>query len=124
MQKQVALNNDSFKRAGITKDCKDAVCEYFWNSLEAGVSKVSVSMTGCPLMEAMSLVIADNGIGISYDNLDETFVTFLSSLKNNTTIRLKFQTGIFVYLLYEESVVCNLTVVLNTATHSKSIRSA
>lgn len=46
MQWQVALNNDSFDRAGITKDCKDAVCEYIWNSFEAGASKVSVSMTG------------------------------------------------------------------------------
>lgn len=52
MQWQVALNNDSFDRAGITKDCKDAVCEYIWNSFEAGASKVSVSMTGSPLREA------------------------------------------------------------------------
>lgn len=28
MQWQVALNNDSFDRAGITKDCQDAVCEF------------------------------------------------------------------------------------------------
>lgn len=68
MQWQVALNNDSFDRAGITKDCKDAVCEYIWNSFEAGASKVSVSMTGSPLHEAMSLVIADNGTGIAYDS--------------------------------------------------------
>ena len=42
MQWQVALNNDSFDRAGITKDCQDAVCEYIWNSFEAGASKVSL----------------------------------------------------------------------------------
>lgn len=77
MQWQVALNNDSFDRAGITKDCKDAVCEYIWNSFEAGASKVSVSMTGSPLREAMSLVVADNGTGIAFDNLDRTFGTFL-----------------------------------------------
>lgn len=46
MQWQVALNNDSFDRAGITKDCQDAVCEYIWNSFEAGASKVTVSMMG------------------------------------------------------------------------------
>ena len=45
---QVSLNNDSFNRAGITKDCKDAVCEYIWNGFEAGASKVSVSLQGAP----------------------------------------------------------------------------
>ena len=45
---QVSLNNDSFDRAGITKDCKDAVCEYIWNGFEAGASKVSVSLQGAP----------------------------------------------------------------------------
>jgi len=107
MQWQVALNNDSFDRAGITKDCKDAVCEYIWNSFEAGASKVSVSMTGSPLREAMSLVVADNGTGIAFDNLDKTFGTFLSSLKNNATMRLKSQSnkgkGRFSYLSFSHS---------------------
>lgn len=102
MQWQVALNNDSFDRAGITKDCQDAVCEYIWNSFEAGASKVAVSMMGSPLQEAMSLVVADNGMGIAFDNLDKTFGTFLSSLKNNATMRLKSQSnkgkGRFSYL--------------------------
>lgn len=107
MQWQVALNNDSFERIGITKDCKDAVCEYIWNSFEAGASKVSVSMTGGPLHEAMSLVVSDNGMGIAFDNLDKTFGTFLSSLKNNATIRLKSQSnkgkGRFSYLSFSHS---------------------
>lgn len=107
MQWQVALNNDSFDRAGITKDCKDAVCEYIWNSFEAGASRVSVSMTGSPLREAMSLVVADNGTGILFDNLDKTFGTFLSSLKNDATIRLKSQSnkgkGRFSYLSFSHS---------------------
>lgn len=107
MQWQVALNNDSFDRAGITKDCKDAVCEYIWNSFEAGASKVSVSMTGSPLREAMSLVVADNGTGIAFDNLDRTFGTFLASLKNNATMHLKSQSnkgkGRFSYLSFSHS---------------------
>lgn len=107
MQWQVALNNDSFDRAGITKDCQDAVCEYIWNSFEAGASKVAVSMMGSPLQEAMSLVVADNGMGIAFDNLDKTFGTFLSSLKNNATMRLKSQSnkgkGRFSYLSFSHS---------------------
>lgn len=111
MQWQVALNNDSFDRAGITKDCKDAVCEYIWNSFEAGASKVTVSMTGSPLHEAMSLVVADNGTGIAFDNLDRTFGTFLASLKNNATMRLKSQSnkgkGRFSYLSFSHSAEWN-----------------
>ena len=34
MKWQVSLNNDSFDRAGITKDCQDAVCEYIWKVTE------------------------------------------------------------------------------------------
>ena len=93
MQWQVALNNDSFDRAGITKDCQDAVCEYIWNSFEAGASKVTVSMMGSPLQEAMSLVVADNGMGIAFDNLDKTFGTFLSSLKNRLFARSNIATA-------------------------------
>lgn len=111
MQWQVSLNNDSFERAGITKDCKDAVCEYIWNGFEAGATKVSVSMDGSPLQEAISLAISDNGTGISFDNLDQTFGTFLASLKNNATMRLKSQSnkgkGRFSYLSFSYSAEWN-----------------
>lgn len=104
---QVSLNNDSFDRAGITKDCKDAVCEYIWNGFEAGASKVSVSLQGVPLKEALSLTISDNGSGISYDKLPDTFGAFLSSIKNNTTIRIKSQAnkgkGRFSYLSFSHA---------------------
>lgn len=107
MQWQVALNNDSFDQAGITKDCQDAVCEYIWNSFEAGASKVSVSITGRPLQKALSLVVTDNGTGIVFDNLNKTFGTFLSSLKNNATLRLKSQSnkgkGRFSYQSFSHS---------------------
>lgn len=44
MKWQVSLNNNSFDRAGITKDCQDAVCEYIWNGFEAGATQISVSL--------------------------------------------------------------------------------
>lgn len=104
MKRQVSLNNSSFERAGITKDCQDAVCEYIWNGFEAGASKVCVSIQGKELQDAMTLVISDNGSGINYDSWDETFGTFLSSVKNNDTIRIKSQSnkgkGRFSYLSF------------------------
>lgn len=76
MKRQVSLNNNSFDRAGITKDCKDGVCEYIWNGFEAGASKVSVALQGTPLQEAMALLISDNGTGIPYESFDDTFCAF------------------------------------------------
>ena len=102
MKWQVSLNNNSFDRAGITKDSKEAVCEYIWNGFEAGATEVKVSLQGSPLTEAMSLIIADNGTGIPFESLNETFGAFLSSTKNNSSIRIKSQInkgkGRFSYL--------------------------
>ena len=107
MKRQVLLNNRSFDRAGITKDCKDAVCEYIWNGFEAGASKVSVNFLGEPLISSPSLIVADNGSGIDYRNLDQTFGAFLSSIKNYETIRIKSQAnkgkGRFSYLCFSPS---------------------
>ena len=90
-QRQVNVNNDSFNRAGITKDSKEAICEYIWNGFEAGATEVEVSFSGAPMREAMSIKIVDNGDGIEYGTLDETFGAFLSSIKNVASIRLKSQ---------------------------------
>lgn len=107
MKWQVSLNNNSFDRAGITKDSQDAVCEYIWNGFEAGATKISVSLQGASMQEAMQLVIEDNGSGISYNNLNDTFGTFLSSLKNTSVIRIKSQSnkgkGRFSYLAFSAS---------------------
>lgn len=113
MKWQVSLNNDSFDRAGITKDCQDAICEYIWNGFEAGASKVCVSSQGAPLKEAPALSVEDNGSGISYDSLTDTFGAFLSSIKNNATIRIKSQTnkgkGRFSYLSFSHSAEWHTT---------------
>ena len=105
---QVSLNNNSFDRAGITKDCQDAICEYIWNGFEAGASEVCVFIQGGALQEAPELVITDNGSGIKYESFKETFGTFLSSVKNEKSIRIKSQAnkgkGRFSYLSFSPSV--------------------
>ena len=104
---QVSLNNDSFDRAGITKDCQDAVCEYIWNGFEAGASEVNVFMRGESLQEAPELVITDNGSGIKFESFRETFGTFLFSIKNEKSIRIKSQAnkgkGRFSYLSFSSA---------------------
>lgn len=107
MKWQVSLYNNSFDRAGITKDCQDAVCEYIWNGFEAGATKVCVSIDGEKLQKAMTLVITDNEAGIPFDNFGDTFGTFLSSAKNGCSIRIKSQAnkgkGRFSYLSFSPS---------------------
>ncbi len=107
MEWQVSLNNNSFDRAGLTKDCKDAICEYIWNGFESGADKIIVRQNGSLLREAISIEVVDNGSGIQYDNLRVTFGAFLSSIKNNSSIRIKSQTnkgkGRFSYLCFSSS---------------------
>lgn len=107
MEWQVLVNNNSFERAGITKDCKDAICEYIWNGFEAGANKIVVKQNGSLLTEAISIEVIDNGSGIVYDNLSSTFGAFLSSIKNDSNIRIKSQSnkgkGRFSYLCFSPS---------------------
>ena len=107
MVRRVELNNASFERAGITKDCKEAICEYIWNGFEAHATRVSVSLIGSSMQEAMSIQVTDNGDGIKYNELNRTFGAFLSSTKNASSIRIKSQTnkgkGRFSYQCFSHS---------------------
>lgn len=109
--RRVGLNNDSFERAGITKDCKEAICEYIWNGFEAGATRVVVGLVGSSMQEAMSIQVDDNGRGINYYELDQTFGTFLSSIKNTSSIRIKSQAnkgkGRFSYQCFSHSARWN-----------------
>jgi DNA topoisomerase VI subunit B len=104
---QVAVNNTSFDRVGITKDCKEAISEYIWNGYEAGATKVEVKVIGTPLKEAMAIQVVDNGNGIEFETLGETFKAFLSTNKNLGSIRIKSQSnkgkGRFSYLCFSNS---------------------
>ncbi len=107
MKLPVSVRNNSFDKVGITKDCQDAVCEYIWNGFEARASKVCVNMEGTPLKESMALSVSDNGTGIEYSNLENTFGAFLYSVKSDASLRIKSQTnkgkGRFSYLSFAPS---------------------
>jgi hypothetical protein len=107
MVRQVAVNNTSFDRAGITTDSKDAICEYIWNGFEAGAKKVVVQQTGLQLRESQSIQVIDDGKGIEYETIEETFGAFLSSVKDSASIRIKSQAnkgkGRFSYMCFSPS---------------------
>ena len=76
---KLSVNNQSVESSGITKDYKDALCEYVWNSFEANATAVAIDCIPNELTGSAEIVITDNGDGIAYDSLERTFGAFLDS---------------------------------------------
>lgn len=85
----LSVKNQSIESSGITKDYKEAFCEYIWNGFEAKATEIRVSYTLNNLQGIDTIVISDNGEGINYENLSETFGAFLASQKNSLSLQIK-----------------------------------
>ncbi|MGO5024615.1 ATP-binding protein [Lawsonibacter sp. LCP25S3_G6] len=89
MKKELCVKSQSIEISGITKDYKEALCEYIWNGFEANAMNVSVTFTGNSLGGIESVIIQDDGDGICLETIDDTFGTFLASNKNGLSLQLK-----------------------------------
>lgn len=89
MKKELSVKSQSVETSGITKDYKEALCEYIWNGFEANATTVSISFTCNDLGGIETVIIEDNGEGICYDTIDDTFGTFLASKKASLSMQLK-----------------------------------
>ena len=85
----VSVKNQSIDSSGITSDYKAAISEYIWNGFEANAKKVSIEYTLNEVFGVKELIIKDNGDGINYDELGETFGAFLASKKNLLSLQIK-----------------------------------
>ena len=85
----VSVKNQSIDSSGITSDYKAAISEYIWNGFEANAKKVSIEYTLNEAFGVKELIIKDNGDGINYDELGETFGAFLTSKKNLLSLQMK-----------------------------------
>lgn len=81
MRLSLSVNNQSVDSSGITNDYKTAINEFIWNGFEANAHRVSVEFSENGLSGIKELIIRDDGDGINYDELNETFVAFLASKK-------------------------------------------
>lgn len=45
MQLSLSVKDKSIETSGITKDYKEALCEFIWNSFEANATEVEISYT-------------------------------------------------------------------------------
>ncbi len=89
MIKSLSVKNQSIETSGITKDYKEAICEYVWNGFEANATEVRISHSVNSLGSWDSITISDNGDGIDYNDLNETFGAFLASRKNLLSLNIK-----------------------------------
>lgn len=81
--KKVIVTNKSIERVGLPKDYKSAICQYIWNGFEAGANEVNITYKINKLGSINSFSISDNGEGIAYEQLGETFGVLLDSKKKN-----------------------------------------
>lgn len=92
MGKQKVTVTDNSIKSGVTSDANKAICEYIWNGFDAHAHHVSVEYQATALGAITSLVIKDDGDGISRATLSETFShqmpirKWISLLSGRTTI--------------------------------------
>lgn len=89
MKKELTVKSQSVGTSGITKDYREALCEYIWNDFEANAVTVAVSFDSNELEGVASVCIQDDGDRICYETIDDAFGAFLASNKNGLSLQLK-----------------------------------
>lgn len=77
----LSVKNQSIETSGITNDYKEALCEFIWNGLEAQATEININFYHNVAFGVGKLSIANNGDGINYEELSDTFGAFLASKK-------------------------------------------
>lgn len=93
MENKVSVTNKGVESAGIPKDYQSAISEYIWNGFDAGATTISIEFDTNAIDTLHSLKVIDNGSGINYDNLSDTFGNFLDSIKSNSYQRSSYTHG-------------------------------
>lgn len=86
---QLSVKNQSIESSGITNDYKEAICEYVWNGFEAHATEVNIDYFLNVASGIGTLSISDNGEGIVYNSISDTFGAFLTSQKNLLSLKMK-----------------------------------
>ena len=78
-------NSDRSIRSQVkTVGVEEAICEYIWNGIDADATEIDISTEVNDINGVDSITILDNGSGIAYDDLNQTFGVFLDSKKDST----------------------------------------
>ena len=97
MEKKVSVNNTGIDSAGLTADYMQAIAEFIWNGFDAGATSIHIDFESNELDYISSLSVTDNGEGINRATIDESFGSFMDSMKRagfqKTSSRLKGNKG-------------------------------
>lgn len=109
MKHTAQLTNRSIDKLIANKDYKDGISEYIWNGFDAGASKIDISFAYNELGEVDSITIKDNGRGINFEELDNTFKCILDSkkiaIKNGSNVHGSKGKGRFSFISFGEQAV-------------------
>lgn len=83
MKYTAQLTNRSINKLVTNKDYKEGISEYIWNGFDAEATKIDIKFTCNELGGIDSIIIKDNGRGINFNELEDTFKCVLDSKKIN-----------------------------------------
>ena len=89
MRYPLSVKSKSVETSGIPRDYKEALCEYVWNGFEANATTISITHTINVLGGIEKICISDNGSGICFETIQDTFGAFLASQKNALSLKIK-----------------------------------
>lgn len=75
----IRITVPGIKRALKSYKLERSICEYIWNGYDAGASVVELDFKTDPLETVTEIRIKDNGSGINFGTLDQTFRPFFQS---------------------------------------------
>lgn len=87
------LTSVSIERSGLPSDYKKVIAEYIWNGFDANASVIAINYEFNEVGFINSFQIIDNGTGIKFEDLDETFGNFNVSKKMNSFSNTGFVKG-------------------------------
>ncbi|MCQ4140422.1 ATP-binding protein [Chryseobacterium sp. EO14] len=76
------LTSKSIESSGLPSDYKKSIAEYIWNGFDAGASIININFESNEIGYLNYFSIGDNGSGINFNNIDETFGNFNDSIKS------------------------------------------
>jgi hypothetical protein len=112
------LTSKSIEGSGLPSDYKKAIAEYIWNGFDAGALTIDIDFSGNAIGTLNNFSISDDGSGINFDNISETFGNFMVSLKANSFSETGFVKGKKGKGRYSFSTFCNKST-WNTIFNSK-----
>ncbi|MNK61175.1 hypothetical protein D3C87_803310 [compost metagenome] len=96
------ITSQSIVQSGLPSDFRKSISEYIWNGFDAEASVIDIFFSANEVGTLSEFLITDNGKGISFKTIDETFGYFLDSNKaksfdNNRFIKGKKGKGRFSF---------------------------